>query len=41
MWVIHIINALAGERISIVKDYPGVTETEYMPMLHGLIHNLQ
>lgn len=32
-----LFNALAGERISIVKDTPVSQETESMQMYHGLI----
>ena len=30
-----LFNALAGQMISIVKDTPGVQETEYMQILTG------
>ena len=30
-----IFNRIAGERISIVEDTPGVTETEFIPIANG------
>lgn len=35
-----LFNRLAGERISIVQDTPGVTVTVSMPMWNGLTANL-
>ena len=36
-----LFNTLAGERISIVKDTPGVQETVFMRMYHGWTKNLR
>ena len=36
-----LFNTLAGERISIVKDTPGVTRTVFMRMCHGWTKNLR
>ena len=35
-----LFNALAGDNISIVKDTPGGTVTEFMQMSHGLTGHL-
>lgn len=32
-----LFNVLAGEKISIVQDTPGVTRTEFMPISTGWI----